>query len=119
MEKQQRINQLLYHVFLPSRINFCCETQSSKQSIFVESENFASLVIPLFQKVLEQTVAQGIPQTCKLFKNSLPLYESSSFGEKVLLKLFKAREDFLLHWKDQNSTILVKFLQGPGNSIKI
>src|SRR3990167_429318 len=121
MEKQQRINQLLYHVFLPSRINFCCETQSSKQSIFVESENFASLVIPLFQKVLEQTVpvTKGIPQTCKLFQNSLPLYESSSFGEKVLLKLFKTREDFLLHWKDQNSTILVKFLQGPGNSIKI
>ena len=112
------MEQLLNDIFLPSSIILRTTQQSHKRAIFTESENFASLVVPLFIEVLSSCAQKVIPETFNLFQNSSTLYESSCFGEGSLLKLFQSRKDFMLHWKAQNSTILVKFLAGLGNRIK-
>src|SRR3990167_10001130 len=133
-------SKLLDHVFLPSKIDLDVEQTTEKNEkskpkkkdkssnkefsnkiqdllkLKNQSEDLSSPVFPLLHETLINW-STILPQTYKLFQNSLQLYESAYFEDEALFNLINNKKDLIIHWTAQNSTILLKFLEE--NQIKI
>ena len=133
-------SKLLDHVFLPSKIDLEVEQTTEKdekskpkkkdkssnkefsnkiQDLLKLKNQSEDLSSPIFTLLHETLINWStiLPQTYKLFQNSLPLYESAYFEDEALFNLINNKKDLIIHWTAQNSTILLKFLEE--NQIKI